>query len=264
MRNVKTPDGRRVAVYPMAPDGHPDYGGEILGEDRWVQKNVHAYQDAILKVINDNDLYQYMDEPGRMSAEYRNIRKRDPDMPQLIKCVKLAMTGNLPSPMDPRFKSLVPEGWEAWPFPGPIMKGQTIDNADWIITQEMKAIWAFVLVNTRENPLDPNSKKFKQMATLSDVERARATKESRILLYRGSRKNKIIIPPGAALRFTLFDDPELPREFPDLELQKYDHTDPRHNPELRADGVYANMHAYVGEKSVLSEPARQVMVSGDE
>lgn len=259
MRKVTTTDGKRVVVHPHATDGNIDYGHPDYRDKRAIQRKVEAYQDQIFKVIDDNDLWRYMGTPGKMSSEYRHIRKSDPEMPQLIKCVKTSIKGFLPRYGTADFNNEVPEEWREWPFPGPIMRGQGIENADWIIDQEMKAIWAFALENIHENPLNPDSKRFKEMSRLTDVERARATQDTKVKLSRGDPKNKIIIPAGCALRFTLFDDPELPREHPDLRLVKYDHTKSMHNPELRSGGSYADMHAYVGDGVVTEHSARTVM-----
>ena len=247
MRKVVTPDGSRVMVSPHAPPGHPDYGSEELKNDRVWHRKIESFQDTIHKILADNNLWEKIGVRGGMSEAYRNIRKNDPEMPQLIKCVKLGIMGHLPSYGTESFKIEVPQEWWGWPFPGPIRRGHTIDNADWIINEEMKAIWAFAVVNTNDNPLDPRSKEFKDMLKLTDIERARYVMKTRVKLSRGNARTKIIIPAGCALRFTLFDDPELPREHPQLSVVRYDHTDPLHNPELRADSVYVDMHAYAGD-----------------
>ena len=261
-RLVTTRDGAKVLISPDATDGHPDYGHEDYRRNRRLLKRIFAHQDMIRKVLDDHDLWSHMGKPGRMATEYRNIRKADPLMPELIKLVKLSVRGKLPRPWEPAFRELVvDEELRTWPFPGPIMKGAGIENSDWIIDQEMKEVWAYALENTNASPYDPESPLFEKLKGLSDIEQQRLVAKLKVKLYRGDKKNKIILPPSCAIRFTLFDDPEIPRDYPNTRLVRYDPANPKHNPELRTDGVYADMHAYVADAKSESQPAgkRKVM-----
>lgn len=261
MRKATTPDGTKVMVSPHAPDGHPDYGNEYYQRDRGLQRRVHAYQDQIMKIIDDNDLWQYIDEPGRMAAEYRAIRKADPEMPQLVQCVKASVRGLLPERNTPEYLDEVPEEWREWPFPGMVRKKQGVENSDWIVDKEMKSVFVFILENVNKNPLDPNNKKeFNQVVKMSDVEQARFVKGLTAKMFRGGqRRHKIIIPAGCAMRFTLLDDAELPRTHPKLRLVRYNHADPAHNTELKSDGSYDDMRAYVEAAAPVVVPTKKVM-----
>jgi len=220
-----------------------------------------TYQDAVLKVIEDNDLWKYMDKPGRMLAEYRKIRKSDPDMADLVKCVKLSIRGKLPdrAQFPDAYADVVPKKYYDYPFPGTIMRGQNIDNADWIIDQEAKSVFVFALENTCADPFDPKNKEaFERMKGLNMQERIEIAQGSYVRMTRGTQ-DKITIGPNCAVRFTLFDDPELPRKFPNTKLVKYDHSNPKHNPELRMDRGYPLMSAYVEDESGVAVENRTVM-----
>jgi hypothetical protein len=78
-RQVITVDGLRVMTYPHATPNTPHFGGKDGIKDPAYERRTFAHQDRILKIIDDNDLYEYMGEPGEMLRRFRDIRKSDPD-----------------------------------------------------------------------------------------------------------------------------------------------------------------------------------------
>ena len=95
-RPMKTADGTRVQTYPHGTNNTPNFGGKDGFNDVGYERRTFAHQDRILKILDDNDLWQYMDEPGEMMRRYTAIRKADPDMPLLVQLVKLSVAGKLP------------------------------------------------------------------------------------------------------------------------------------------------------------------------
>lgn len=261
-RQVTTPDGLRVMVHPHATPNSPNFGGDDGIKDDSYERRVFAHQDRILKIIDDNDLWQYMDEPGEMLRHYRDIRKADPDMPLLLTLVRMGIRGRLPDRLSPQFVDLVPEELRSWPFPGMIKKKQGAENVDWIINEEASAVYVFALENTCDDPFDPQHAQFERMKGLTMVERREVARDSFVKLDRGDRA-KVVIGPGNAVAYTLFEDPILPREFPNTQLVRYRHNDPMHNPGLRMGQGYARMDAYLGGKKGKPEKTKtKVMTDG--
>jgi hypothetical protein len=248
----------------MSPDGHPDYGNKDVGLSDRHKDHVIAHQDKILKVLDDHDLWQYMNEAGRMAREYTNIRKADPEMVDLVRLVRLSIRGKIPERSHPEYYEVVPQELEWYPLPGRAHYKHSVDNPDWIITQEMKAVLAFFLENTNENLNDPKNPNFDKLRGMTGPERQEYTRESQVRLTRGER-DQVIIPPGAGVPFTLFDDPELPRSFPGTRLIRYDHTNPKHNQALRSNRGYARMDAYLDPPEgteIKPDETRKVMKDG--
>lgn len=261
-RQVTTPDGTRVMVHPHATPNSPNFGGKDGIRDDSYELRTFAHQDRILKIIDDNDLWQYMGEPGEMLRHYRDIRKADPNMPLLLTLVRMGVAGKLPPRLDPRFGDIVPEELRSWPFVGPIKYKQGAENVDWIINEEASSVYVFALENTCEDPFDPEHPQFERMKGLTLVERREVADSSFVKLDRGDNA-KVIIGPGCAVAYTLFEDPILPREFPNTELVRYRHNDPKHNPDIRAGGSYARMDAYLGGgKRQPEKSGVKVMVDG--
>ena len=261
-RQIETTDGLRVMVQPHATPNSPAFGGEDGIDDPSYERRTFAHQDRIIKVIDDNDLWQYMDEPGEMLRRYRDIRKADPDMPLLLTLVRMSIAGKLPPRLDPRFNDIVPPEMRDWPFPGPIKYKQGAENVDWIINEEASSVYIFALENIHEDPFNPEHPKFEQMKGLTLPERRELAADSFVKLDRGNRA-KVIIGPGNAVAYTLFEDPILPRVFPGTQLVKYRHNDPMHNPAIRPGESFARMDAYLGGAKVKPEGVKdQVMKDG--
>ena len=262
-RQVTTTDGLRVMVHPHATPNSPAFGGKDGIKDDSYERRTFAHQDRILKIIDDNDLWQYMDEPGEMLRQFADIRKADPNMPILLKLVRLGIAGKLPSHLDPRFADIVPEELRSWPFPGPIRYKQGAENVDWIINEEAASVYVLALENTCEDPFDPEHKEFEKMKGLTLAERRELAADSFVKYDRGDNA-KGIIGPGNAVAFTLLEDPMLARGFPNTIVTKYQHNNPMHNPGIRAGQGYARMDAYLGgsgEKAPRPAVKAKVMTS---
>ena len=262
-RPMKTADGTRVQTYPHGTNNTPNFGGKDGFNDVGYERRTFAHQDRILKILDDNDLWQYMDEPGEMMRRYTAIRKADPDMPLLVQLVKLSVAGKLPGVLDPRFNDVVPLELQSWPFPGPIKKKQSAENTDWIINEEAASVFVFALENTHDDPFNIDSPQFEKMKGLSIYERRELADQAFVKLQR-TPTAKIIIGPGNAVPFTLFEDGILPREFPGTQLVKYEHNNPKHNASIRTNNQFARMDAYLGggKMKIEDRPQAAVMTDG--
>jgi hypothetical protein len=140
-----------------------------------------------------------------------------------------------------------------------IRKKQNAENVDWIINEEASSVFAFALENTFEDPFDPKHPGFEKMKGLTMVERRELGEKSFVKLDRGDNA-KVIIGPGCAVAYMLFEDPILPREFPNTRLVRYRHNDPMHNPGIRVDRTFASMSAYLGGEKGQPEKSSKVKV----
>ncbi len=262
-RQIKSTDGTLVQTYPHGTNNTPNFGGKDGINDRSYENRTFAHQDRILKIIDDHDLWQFMDEPGEMFKRYSAIRKADPDMALLVTLVKMSVAGKLPPRLDPRFADVVPSELRSWPFPGPIKFKQNAENADWIIAEEAASVFVFALENTHSDPFDPKHEDFETMKGLSMSERREYAENSFVKLER-TPTAKVIIGPGNAVPYTLFEDGILPRVFPHTKLVRYEHGNPKHNASIRTDKQYVRMDAYLGNtgKYDIDKPKAKVMTDG--
>jgi len=240
-----TEDGTRVQTYPHGTNNSPRFGGKDGIKDVGYERRTFAHQDRILKILDDHDLWQYMDEPGEMFQQFSAIRKADPDMPMLVTLVKMSIAGKLPGHLDPRFNDVVPPELRSWPFPGPIRKKQNAENMDWIIAEEAASVYVFALENILDDPFKPTHKDFEQMKGLDLTQRKELAEECFVKLQR-TETSKVIIGPGCAVPYTLFEDGILPREFPGTQLVRYKHNNTVHNASIRTNKHFVRMDAYLG------------------
>lgn len=242
-----TTDGRRVVLGPHSPDGHPDYGNPDVGIGGVAQQNIAAHQEAILRRLDEWDLWQYFGEAGRMADEYRKARKQDPEMDILVRLAKLAVgkKTKLPKRGTEQWIELVPQNLWNYPLPSKIYQGhQYVGTADWLIDQEMKAVYAFFLENVNPDPFVPDHPEFEVMKGLNLAERQQVAQKYMVKVRFGPH-DVLIIGPCSGKAFTLFDDAMMPRGMPGTKLVRYDHSDPKHNPALRGEGGFMRADAYL-------------------
>ena len=262
-RQMTTEDGTRVQTYPHGTNNSPRFGGKDGINDPGYERRTFAHQDRILKILDDNNLWQYMSEPGEMMKRYSAIRKADPDMALLVTLVKMGIAGKLPAILDPRFADIVPDELRSWPFPGPIRKKQNAENADWIINEEAASVYVFAIENTHDDPFNIDSPNFEKMKGLSLPERRELAEDAFVKLAR-TETAKVIIGPGCAVPYTLFEDGILPREFPGTQLVRYQHNNPKHNASIRTNNQFVRMDAYLGggKKKAADKSKVKVMTDG--
>ena len=257
MRIGTTSDGMKIGLYPHITDGTPPYGPDAPYDHVHMDK-VYAYQESILKRIDDYDLWKYQDKPGKMSSEYRKLRKLDPEMKTIVAISKQTIKSKPNARVD--MEKLIPRSLWYYPFPGSIYDKQNVANADWLITQEMKAVFVLALKNTKEDPSNPSSKLYEQMKGLNAAERAEIARQSglAITLYN---KREWYLGPQAAIPYTLFDEKFVPRSFKDTVTERYDHTSPLHNQALRTTSGALRAEAYLVDETVdsVEEPVAKII-----
>lgn len=214
---IKTPDG--VVLLPI----HRRHGEADPDElPPHILAAYVGYQQGIIDRVDAWDLWRFMDEPGRMAAEYRRLRREEPELAAMV---RLAVQ-NIEDPRG------LPE--HLWPrdyvLPSTVWQGHTI-NADFMVDRELGAVYMFAVTNTTDRSIE-----FKARG-LGDVRLMPGTSTPVFFECEG-----------------LID----PRPVGELILERYRHWDVKHNHALSKRGAIRDLSAFgapVVEKEVKEEEA---------
>lgn len=211
---VTKPDGAIVLLDPHVVGGQADPSQMPL---HILRRKVN-YQQGIIDRVNQWGLWRYIDEPGRMTSEYRRLWREDPKLQHYVNLARRNiedMVGGLGFSDFP----------EDYLLPGTIWYGHSI-NADFLIDRELESVFMYALTNTSSRPID-------------------------LSLPPGAGGNVRILP-GSSLPLLFQADKYInprPSGSP-LLFEPYRHYDPQHNIRLSPRGGMKSWNTFVAPKVI--------------
>ena len=205
------------------------------------------YYDDIIERVELWGLWKYFDEPGRMTSEYRRLRRDEPIMDLIERYAVLSTMGNLPKDQfTGRYN--IPEEIAHYPLPGGIFYKQGI-NRDWLIGRELTDVFMYVIENTNKDPIDEveNAVRDKEL-----VKELRKSRTGVVDIGHGTGIGRLHLGPGRAVAVQFCADRWLPRGAmrdesgnPCTRTLRFDPNDAKHNRRLRKSGPYQSAADYL-------------------
>lgn len=239
-RRIQNDEGKWVNLGPHFTGGTGEHRHNPvdLGTQKWRVDRI-KYQEEILKRIEDWGLWEFVDQPGKMVEKYRTKRRTEIRDSGLERLAQKASSDGLP-------KNEVgiptkPPPFEHYPLPSFIRFKHGVD-ADWLVDRELEDVYVFFLEHELDDP--KNDKRHKNK-TAEQIKELRELDAHQINLDATTGMSQLTLEPGCGVPIPFCGDAKAPRSLPGTRLVKYDHTNPKHNRELRNTGRFIDADAYL-------------------